>query len=78
MVQPVVEKLGCGRVRGRAENDPHSQGATIECLSTKIDEVNNFYFSFLGNIFIKYPSIVIACIFLSEIVLLFHRDKRKA
>lgn len=38
--QPVVEKLGCGRVQGRAENDPHSQGGTIACLSTKIDEVD--------------------------------------
>ena len=41
-VQPVVEKLGCGRVQGRAENDPHSQGATIACLSSKVDEVK-FY-----------------------------------
>jgi hypothetical protein len=66
VVQPVVEKLGCGRVRGLAENDPHSQGATIECLSTKIDEVNNFYLSFLGKIFNRYPIISIACIFLYE------------
>ena len=41
-VQPVVEKLGCGRVQGRAENDPHSQGATIACLSSKVDEVKFF------------------------------------
>jgi hypothetical protein len=53
VVQPVVEKLGCGRVRGRAENDPHSQGATIECLSTKIDEVNHFFIFFLAVLRIR-------------------------
>jgi hypothetical protein len=41
-----VEKLNCGRVRGKAENDPHSQGATIACLSTKIDEARKLNLAF--------------------------------